>query len=76
VPGTPISEQQGAPLVDFLVQDIEKVWRTLAEQGVQFLKEPHDTPWGGRIALFADPAGNTLQMVQVDWPKYFAACAT
>lgn len=76
VPGTPISEQQGAPLVDFLVQDIEKVWRTLAEHGVQFLKEPHDTPWGGRIALFTDPDGNILQMVQIDWPKYFAACAT
>lgn len=28
------------------------------------------------IALFTDPDGNTLQMAQVDWPEYFAACAT
>ena len=41
-----------------------------------FDKEPHDTPWGGRIALLVDPDGNRLQLVQIDWHKYFTACAS
>ena len=75
IPGTPAGEQEGAPCVDFLVQDVDEAYRTLRERGVRFLKEPHDTPWGGRIVLFADPDGNVLQLVQIDWPRYFAACA-
>jgi len=74
-PGPPAGEQEGAPCVDFLVRDVDAAYRTLRERGVRFLKEPHDTPWGGRIALFADPDGNVLQLVQIDWPRYFAACA-
>ena len=75
IPGTPAGEQEGAPCVDFLVRDVDAAYRTLRERGVRFLKEPHDTPWGGRIALFADPDGNVLQLVQIDWPRYLAACA-
>ncbi|RLG43649.1 MAG: hypothetical protein DRN92_09105 [Thermoproteota archaeon] len=75
IPGTPAGEQEGAPCVDFLVRDVDAAYRTLRERGVRFLKKPHDTPWGGRIALFADPDGNVLQLVQIDWPRYLAACA-
>ena len=71
----PAGEQEGAPCVDFLVQDVDAAYRALRERGVRFLKEPHDTPWGGRIALFADPDGNVLQLVQIDRPRYFAVCA-
>ena len=49
--------------------------RVLGGKGVRFLREPHDTAWGGRIALSADPDGIVLQLLQIDWPKYFAACA-
>jgi predicted enzyme related to lactoylglutathione lyase len=66
---------EGVPCVNLLVHDVDEAYRTLRERGVQFLKEPHDTPWGGRIALFADPDGNRMQLVQVDWQRYFAACA-
>ena len=74
-PGTPIREQEGTPCVDFLVQDVDEVYRALHKQGIRFLKEPHDVPWGGRTALFSDPDGNVLQLVQIDWHRYFAACA-
>jgi predicted enzyme related to lactoylglutathione lyase len=73
-PGTPVGEQEGAPCVNFLVRDVDEACRTLRERGVRLLKEPHDTPWGGRIALLADPDGNRLQLVQIDWRGYFAAC--
>jgi predicted enzyme related to lactoylglutathione lyase len=75
VPGEVAENQTGAPLVDFLVQDVDKVYGVLVGKGVRFLKEPHETVWGGWIALFADPDGNKLQLVQIDWPKYFAVCA-
>jgi predicted enzyme related to lactoylglutathione lyase len=75
VPGRMTEVQEDAPCVDFLVRDVDEVYHTLRERGVRFLKEPHDTPWGSHIALFTDPDGNVLQLVQIDWRKYFAACA-
>ena len=75
VPGRTTEVQENAPCVDLLVRDVDEAYQTLCERGVRFLKEPHDTVWGGRIALFTDPDGNVLQLVQIDWPKYFAVCA-
>lgn len=75
VPGRTTGVQEDAPCVDFLVRDVDEAYQTLCERGVRFLKDPHDTPWGGRIALFTDLDDNVLQLVQIDWPKYFAACA-
>jgi predicted enzyme related to lactoylglutathione lyase len=75
VPGRTTEVQENAPCVDFLVRDVDEAYRTLCERGVRFLKEPHDTVWGSHIALFTDPDGNVLQLVQIDWPKYFAVCA-
>jgi catechol 2,3-dioxygenase-like lactoylglutathione lyase family enzyme len=75
VPGQAPNEEAGWPRIDFLVQDVDHVYRMLRGRGARFLKEPHDTAWGGRIALFTDPDGNMLQMVQIDWPRYLAVCA-
>ncbi|MBC7264596.1 MAG: VOC family protein [Chloroflexi bacterium] len=74
-PGTPIRTPESTPCVNFLVRDVDEAYQVLRERGVQFLQEPHDTPWGGRIALFVDPDGHPLQLVQIDWRKYFAVCA-
>jgi len=67
--------RKGEPCVNFLVEDVDEVYKTLRQRGVAFLKDPDDTPWGGRIALFTDPDGNLLQITQIDWKRYFAACA-
>ena len=75
VPGRTTGVGKDTPCVDFLVRDVDEVYRALRERGVHFVEEPHDTPWGGRIALFTDPDGHPLQLVQMDWQKYFAACA-
>ena len=66
---------EGAPLVDFLVEGVDDIYRALSANGINFLKEPQDTAWGSRIALCLDPDGNRLQFVQMDWPKYFTVCA-
>ena len=67
--------RRGEPVVSFLVDAVDKVYAELSAKGVRFTKAPEDTPWGGRIAVFQDPDGNTLQLTQLDWQKYFKACA-
>ena len=61
--------------MNFLVDDVGRAFQELSAKGVRFTKGPEDTRWGGRIALFQDPDGNTLQLTQIDWKKYFSACA-
>ncbi len=67
--------RKGEPVVNFLVEDVDRAFRELAARGVRFTKGPEDTPWGGRTALFEDPDGNTLQLTQIDWQRYFSVCA-
>jgi len=67
--------RQGEPVVSFLVDDVDKAYAELSAKGVKFIKAPEETLWGGRIALFRDLDGNTLQLTQIDWKRYFAACA-
>ncbi|MGY4707795.1 VOC family protein [Candidatus Bipolaricaulota sp. J31] len=63
------------PLVNFLVDDVDRACGELSARGVRFAKGPEDTPWGGRIAVFQDPDGNTLQLSQTDWRRHSSACA-
>jgi len=67
--------RKGEPLLEFLVDNVDKSFKTLKEKGVMFLLSPRDTQWGGRIALFTDPDGNSLELVEIKWDKYFAASA-
>jgi len=63
------------PEIEFLVDDVEEFCRKLKRNGVKFVKELHDEPWGGKQAAFLDPDGNVLEVVQIDWEKYFTASA-
>jgi len=63
------------PSVEFLVDDVEKVCKELKNKGVKFIKEMHEEPWGGKQATFTDPDGNVLEIVQINWEKYFTVSA-
>lgn len=67
--------RKGEPCLDFLVDNVDESYNTLKEKGVHFTEGPTDAPWGGRFAVFTDPDGNTLQLTQIDWGRYFEACA-
>jgi predicted enzyme related to lactoylglutathione lyase len=67
--------RKGEPCIDFLVDDVDESYRILKEKGVSFIEKPKDTLWGSRVAVFIDPDGNILQLVQIDWRKYFTVCA-
>lgn len=74
----PEEERKSSPLspaVEFLVDDADKVYKELKIEGVKLIKELHDEPWGGREATFTDPDGNVLEIVQIDWQKYFSISA-
>lgn len=46
----------------FLVTDVDEAYQVLSARGVKFSMEPTDQPWGGRIALMLDPAGNVYYL--------------
>jgi len=64
-----------SPSVEFLVDDVEKVYKELKNKGVKFIKELHEQPWGGKQATFTDPDGKILEIAQINWKKYFAVSA-
>jgi catechol 2,3-dioxygenase-like lactoylglutathione lyase family enzyme len=49
-----------SPPVEFIVDDVERVYNELKQKGVNFVKELHEEPWGGKQATFTDPDGNVL----------------
>lgn len=51
--------------VGLAVDDLKAWHARLAAQGVAFPMEPSRQPWGGFMALVADPDGNTLYLDEV-----------
>lgn len=62
---------EDAPSIEFFVDNVDAAYETPKKKGVNFVKEPHDEPWGGREASFLDLDGNLLEIVQISWKKYF-----
>jgi predicted enzyme related to lactoylglutathione lyase len=52
-------------MVNLAVDDIHAVHARLARAGVAFSRRPEAETWGGWVATFADPDGNTLQLMQL-----------
>lgn len=52
-------------MINLLVDDIEATHARLVHAGVAFSRPPEREDWGGWVASFADPDGNTLQLMQL-----------
>lgn len=52
-------------MVNLRVDDIGAVHARLVAAGVPFSRPPEAEEWGGLVATFADPDGNTLQLMQL-----------
>lgn len=52
-------------MINLAVDDIGVVHARLARAGVVFTRPPEREDWGGLVATFADPDGNTLQLLQL-----------
>ena len=51
-------------MVNLGVPDIHRAAATLRERGVVFTRAPEQEHWGGWVATFHDPDGNTVQLLQ------------
>ncbi len=67
--------RKGEPMFDLLVDDVDEIYRTLKDKGVEFVEPPKDTQWGSRAAAVSDPDGHVIGLMQIYWDKYFQACA-
>jgi len=50
--------------VSFEVADMDAAYQELRGKGVEFIDHPRKEEWGGTLAHFHDPAGNTLTIVE------------
>ena len=51
--------------IGFAVKDLVAEHKRLVAQGVHFTMEPSKQPWGGFMALVADPDGNVFYLDEV-----------
>jgi len=52
-------------MINLLVEDIRATHTGLIGAGVAFSRPPEQEDWGGWVASFADPDGNTLQLMEL-----------
>jgi catechol 2,3-dioxygenase-like lactoylglutathione lyase family enzyme len=75
IPKKTVEIGENAPTVEFAVDDVDHFCEMLRMKGIDIVNPPHDEQWGGRQASFKDPDGNLLEIVQIDWEKYFDVAA-
>lgn len=51
--------------IGFCVGDVDTAHRELVGKGVRFTMSPSKQPWGGYMAMFADPDGNIFYLDSV-----------
>ena len=50
----------------FCTDDLETTYKELIKNGVEFTMTPTHEPWGGFMAMFKDPDGNTFYLDQTN----------
>jgi predicted enzyme related to lactoylglutathione lyase len=48
--------------IGFVVEDVDAAYREMKARGARFTMEPSEQPWGGYMAMFADPEGNVFYL--------------
>lgn len=48
--------------IGFQVTDVDAAYAELSAKGVTFTMKPSKQPWGGYMAMFADPDGNIFYL--------------
>ena len=59
-PGSARPADNNTVIIEFLVDDVDSVYRNLTGIVTDFVNEPTTLPWGNRSLLFRDPDGNLL----------------
>ncbi|WP_369372574.1 VOC family protein [Streptomyces sp. cg36] len=59
-PGSARPADNHSAIIEFLVDDVDRVHQNLADVVTDFVNEPTTMPWGNRSLLFRDPDGNLV----------------
>jgi predicted enzyme related to lactoylglutathione lyase len=59
-PGAARPADNHSVIIEFLVDDVDGVYKKLAGFVEDFVNEPTTMPWGNRALLFRDPDGNLV----------------
>ena len=59
-PGAAGPSENRSVIIEFLVDDVDRVHQNLAGFVEDFVNEPTTMPWGNRSLLFRDPDGNLV----------------
>ncbi|MFE9805475.1 VOC family protein [Streptomyces sp. NPDC005548] len=59
-PGSSRPADNHSVIIEFLVDDVDRVYANLAGFVTDFVNEPTTLPWGNRSLLFRDPDGNLV----------------
>ncbi|PYC66066.1 glyoxalase [Streptomyces tateyamensis] len=59
-PGSARPADNHSVITEFLVDDVDRVYRDLTGFVTEFVTEPTTMPWGNRSLLFRDPDGNLV----------------
>ena len=51
-------------MINLLTNNIDQMYKSLINKGVQFIRKPEKEKWGGWVATFYDPDRNILQLLQ------------
>ena len=51
-------------MINLLTNNIDQMYKSLINKGVQFIRKPEKEEWGGWVATFYDPDRNILQLLQ------------
>jgi catechol 2,3-dioxygenase-like lactoylglutathione lyase family enzyme len=59
-PGAAQPADNRSVIIEFLVDDVDRVYENLANLVDDFVQQPTTMPWGNRSLLFRDPDGNLV----------------
>ncbi|WP_367125722.1 VOC family protein [Streptomyces phytohabitans] len=74
-PGSSRAADNRSVIVEFLVDDVDRVRANLAGLVTDFVTEPTTMPWGNRALLFRDPDGNLVNFFTPVTPEAVAKFA-
>ena len=61
-PGAARPADNHSVIIEFLVDDVDSVYKNLADVVTDFVNEPTTMPWGNRSLLLRDPDGNLVNL--------------
>lgn len=61
-PGSARSADNHTAIIEFLVEDVDATFASLADGSIEIVGEPRTMPWGNRSLLVRDPDGTLVNL--------------